>query len=85
MVDWYNFISGEAQLTCETIEDAELLLKICKENEINCAYIEPEDFKSEPYWYIRDGWFLEITRYYCDNEQICSAWTVQEFIKNHTY
>lgn len=85
MVNWNNFILGEAQLICETIEDAERLLKVCKENEIDCAYIKPEYFKDEPYWYVKDGWRLEATGCYCDDEQICSSWTVQEFIENHTY
>ena len=84
MVSWNNFICGEAQLECETLEEAELLLKVCKENDIDCDHIKPEYFKDEPYWYVRDGWTLEITRYYCDDDQICSAWTVQEFIENHT-
>jgi len=84
MVNWYKFICGEAQLECQTVEEAELLLKMCKDNNIQCEHVKPEYFKEEPYWYVRDGWILEITKYFGDSEQICSTWTVQDFIENHT-
>ena len=59
-------------------------LKVCKDNNIQCEHVKPEYFKEEPYWYVRDGWILEITKYFWDSEQICSTWTVQDFIENHT-
>jgi len=82
IINWDIFINGEAELECETINDAELLLSVCKENNINVDYIDPDDFSEEPYWYIKGG-DLMITRYCCENDDICSCWTVREFVENH--
>ena len=81
-VNWDNFIIGEAELKCETIEDAELLMKVCKENNICCNYITAEQFRHEPYWYVKDG-RIETTKYVLDDDNICSFWTVQRFIEEH--
>lgn len=84
MVSWNTFILGESELKCESLEDAQLLLEVCKDNQIDCAYdINAEDYKQEPYWYIEDN-ELHITKYTCESENICSCWTVKGFVEEHT-
>lgn len=83
-VSWNTFISGESELKCESLEDAQLLLEVCKDNQIDCAYgINAEDYKQEPYWYIEDN-ELYITKYTCESKNICSCWTVKGFVEEHT-
>lgn len=85
MINWNNFIRGEAELECKNLEDAELLLSVCKENGISCNHINPKDYKYEPYWYVNHWKDLVTTMYSCDNEDICSCWTVKDFINEHTH
>ena len=82
MINWNTFILGESELKCESLEDAQLLLDVCKENKIDYSYLNAEDYKEEPYWYVKCN-DLYITRYSCDNENICDCWTVKEYVINH--
>lgn len=84
MVSWNTFILGESELKCESLEDAQLLLEVCKDNQIDCAYdINAEYYIQEPYWYIEDN-ELHITKYTCESENICSCCTVKGFVEEHT-
>lgn len=84
MISWNIFINGEAELKCQSIDDAKLLLDVCKENKIDCNNIKAVDYKEKPYWYIKDD-ELCITRYCCESESICSCWTVKTFSESHAY
>jgi hypothetical protein len=75
---WGDFISGEAQLECEDISDKEMLLDVCKQFGINFAYIDANE--ENPFWYIKDN-DLITTIYYLDDYNICSAWTVKEYMQ----
>ena len=83
MVSWNTFILGESELKCESLEDARLLLDVCKENKVDCNYLNAEDYKEQPYWYIHDD-ELHITKYTCENEDVCDCWTVKDFVEEHT-
>lgn len=83
MVSWSSFLNGESELECQSLDDAELLLRICKENGIDSSGIEAEVFQNEPYWYVKDH-ELFMTRYSCENEDICSCWTVKAFVVEHS-
>lgn len=81
-VDWTSFIIGESELECESIEDAKLLMDICIRSDIDCEYVACEDWKEEPYWYIKNNELIT-TRYSLDEENICNCWTVKDYIENH--
>lgn len=84
MVNWLNFILGEAELHLESKEDAELLLGVCKEKDIDCDYVSADDFEKTPYWYVnRINNELCTTRYTLESDYICEIWTVKEYIENH--
>lgn len=82
MINWKAFLDGETQLECEHMVDAVLLLCVCKENGIICGDIIPEHYRDKPYWYVKNR-TLEITKYYLEEDAICSAWTVGEFLEEH--
>lgn len=82
VVSWFRFLAGEAQLTCESREDAELLFKICKMFGVSCDFT-PYCYHSKPYWYIEDS-SLFVTRYSLESENINEAWSVREYIAEHT-
>lgn len=82
--NWNSFILGESQLECESIEDAEMLLRVCTEHNVNCNYVHPADSKYERYWYVKDN-SLEITEFSTENNYICDCCTVKDYIENHKY
>lgn len=81
-VDWTSFIDGESELECESIEDAKLLMDVCIRSDTDCKYVACEDWKEEPYWYIKNN-ELVTTRYSLDEENICDCWTVKDYMENH--
>ena len=84
MTDWTYFILGEAELRCEDQEDAELLLQVCKKYNISCNGIDPEWFEYEPYWYVKNRCLIT-DKIDFDDDDICSLWSVKDYIKNHEY
>lgn len=83
-INWDSFVSGESELECESIEDAETLLRVCVEHDVDCNYVKPDDWISERYWYVKDN-SLETTAYQLESDDICECWTVKDYIENHTY
>ena len=84
MINWRNFLIGEAELHCESEDDAQLLLSVCKENNIDCDWVSAGVYANEPYWYIdRKNNELCVTRYTLESDDICEIWTVKEYIENH--
>ena len=82
--NWHNFLSGESQLECKDQLDAEILLQVCKENNIATdGWKALDNWKEYPYWYVHDGFDFIITRYTCDDDHILSAWTVKDYIEEH--
>ena len=81
-VNWTSFIVGESELECESIEDAKLLMDICIRSDIDCEYVACEDWKEEPYWYIKNNELIT-TKYSLDEENICDGWTVKDYVENH--
>jgi len=81
-VSWNSFISGGVEIKCKSIEDAKLLLDVCKENEVETGDIRAVDYHEEPYWYINDS-ELCITKYCCENDSIYQCWNVETYIQNH--
>ena len=81
-VSWNSFISGGVEIKCKSIEDAKLLLDVCKENEVETGDIRAVDYHEEPYWYINDS-ELCITKYCCENDGIYQCWNVETYIQNH--
>jgi len=41
MISWNIFINGEAELKCQSIDDAKLLLNVCKETELIVMISKP--------------------------------------------
>lgn len=83
VVSWLPFISGEVELECETLEQAELLLDICKRFGKGCEHISPKDYETEPNWYIQSN-ELCMSRYSMESDSISNIWTVSEYIAEHT-
>lgn len=83
-VKWFRFVSGESELECESIEDAETLLRVCVEHDVDCNYVKPDDWIFERHWYVKDN-SLETTAYSTENDNICDCWTVKDYIEEHTY
>lgn len=82
-VNWKSFLYGEVELECECEEDAKLLLSVCKANGIHCAYIEADDFESEPYWYVKQGSELTTSFLGGEDDSISICWTVRQYIEEH--
>lgn len=83
-IRWTSFICGESELECESIEDAETLLRVCVEHDVDCNYVKPDDWIFERYWYVKDN-SLETTAYQLESDDICDCWTVKDYIEEHTY
>lgn len=81
-ISWNSFIAGGVEIKCKSIEDAKLLLNICKENGVATGDIKAKDYYEEPYWYINDS-ELCITRYCCENLNIYQCWNVDTYIQDH--
>lgn len=80
---WNNFLNGEAELECQTQEEAEILMAVCQEHGIVIEdYIQPSRFQSIPFWYVKGG-YLTATQYSCEYEYICALWSAEDFIANH--
>lgn len=84
MINFNNFILGEAGIEVESLEEATELIKVCDRNNIDHYLITPEYYEDEPYWYVVDG-SLCTTKYYCDMaDDVCSTWTYQQFVEEHS-
>lgn len=83
VVNWFSFISGETELTCESQEDAELLIRICKMFNVDCDGVLPYSYHSKPYWYIEYD-KLYVTRYAMESGKVNTAWIVDEYIAEYT-
>lgn len=83
-VKWFRFVSGESELECESIEDAETLLRVCVEHDVDCNYVKPDDWIFERHCYVKDK-SLETTAHSTENDDICDCWTVKDYIEEHTY
>lgn len=81
-ISWNSFINGDIEIKCKSIQDAQILLDVCKENEVETGNIRAVDYHEEPYWYINDS-ELCITKYCCENESIYQCWNVETYIQNH--
>lgn len=42
-ISWNSFLSGGVEIKCKSIEDAKLLLNVCKENEVETGNIKAVD------------------------------------------
>lgn len=83
MIDFRNFILGEAGIEAQSIDEALSLIEVCVDNDIDCTFVTPADYEDEPYWYVKDG-SLETTRYYSDMaDNVCSTWVYSEFLEEH--
>ena len=82
VVSWFPFISGESELTCESREDAELLIRICKMFNVECDCVLPYCYHSKPYWYIEDK-ELYVTKYALESDTVSAAWSVSDYIAEH--
>ena len=83
-IRWTSFICGESELECESIEDAETLLRVCVEHDVDCNYVKSDDWIFERYWYVKDN-SLETTAYQLESDDILECWTVKDYIEEHTY
>lgn len=81
-ISWNSFIAGGVEIKCKSLEDAKILLNVCKESGIDTGNIRAVDYHEEPYWYINDS-ELCITKYCCENLNINQCWNVETYIDNH--
>lgn len=83
MIDFRNFISGESGIEVQSLDEALSLLEVCNENDIDCTFVDSDDYAEFPYWYVKDG-ELEAVKYYSDMaEEVCNTWIYSEFVEEH--
>ena len=82
VVNWYSFIVGEVELKCTTKADAELLITICRLFGIQNYDVNPDEYESLPFWYIKDQ-ELHATLFTLESDAVGAAYKVKEYIEEY--